>query len=166
MTELNMSFAPIEGRHLLGIVDEFIALLDGPRDDADPALDRLSPAAYPDDAEASAEFRRSTRDDGFDQRLADALEVRTRLDRFEERGDTDLDDATDPNDTGETLSIGSETLDSWLRTLSGIRLVLASRLGIERTDAHDPEDLRFGTYDWLGYRLELLVQLADEHEAR
>jgi len=156
VTLLQMALAPIEGRHLLAIVDEYISLLDGPRDDVDPALDRLAPPAYPDDAEAAAEFRRSTREDGFDQRLADALEVRTGLEHFEdERGER-----------GTLLEISTDVLDAWLRTLSGIRLVLASRLGIDRSDAHDPEDVRFGTYDWLGYRLEVLVQLADRHDAR
>lgn len=155
MTGLQMPLAPMEGRHLLAIVDEFILLLDGPRDDDDDALERLSPAAYPDDPEASDEFRRSTRDDGFDQRLADALEVRTGLERFEGEGGA----------RAAVLEISTDVLDAWLRTLSGIRLVLASRLGLERTDAHDPEEVRFGTYDWLGYRLEVLVQLADRHDA-
>jgi hypothetical protein len=150
-----MTLAPIEGRHLLAVVDEYITLLDGPRVEPDPALERLSPAAYPDDAAASAEFRLSTREDGFDQRLADALEVRTGLELFED----------DPGEVAALLEIRTDVLDAWLRTLSGIRLVLASRLGIGRTDAHDPEDLRFGTYDWLGYRLEILVQLADRHDA-
>src|SRR5690606_23905341 len=65
VTALRMTLAPIEGRHLLAVVDEYITLLDGPRDEPDPALERLSPAAYPDDAAASAEFRLSTREDGF-----------------------------------------------------------------------------------------------------
>lgn len=151
-----MTLASIEGRHLLAIVDEYITLLDGPRDDPDPALERLSPPAYPDDLAASTEFRLSTRDDSFDQRLADALEVRTGLEVFED----------EPGDHATLLEISTHVLDAWLRTLSGIRLVLASRLGIGQTDAHDPDDLRFGTYDWLGYRLEILVQLADQHDAR
>lgn len=150
-----MPLAPLEGRHLLTIVDEYILLLDSPRDD-DEALARLSPTAYPDDPEAADEFRRSTRDDGFDQRRADALEVRTGLERFE--GERD--------DRTAVLEVSTDVLDAWLRTLTGIRLVLASRLGVDRTDGHDPEDVRFGTYDWLGYRLEVLVQLADRHDAR
>ena len=150
-----MPLAPLEGRHLLAVVDEFILLLDG-RSDDDEALERLTPTAYPDDPEASAEFRRSTRDDGFDQRLADALEVRTGLERFQGGRD----------DRSAVLEISTDVLDAWLRTLTGIRLVLASRLGVDRTDVHDPEDVRYGTYDWLGYRLEVLVQLADQHDAR
>ncbi len=40
------------------------------------------------------------------------------------------------------------------------RLVLATRLGIRSDDDHDPADPRFGVYDWLGYRLDGLVQAA------
>lgn len=154
---LHLSLAIIEGRHLLGLVDEFIALLDGPRDPADGGLNRLAPDPYPDDAESSAEYRRSTRDDLFDQRLADALDVRTTLEDF----DGTLGDAQDVM-LSRTVTIQPDRVNGWLRTLSAIRLVLASRLGVEREDAHDPEDPRFGTYDWLGYRLDTLVTLADD----
>ena len=41
-----------------------------------------------------------------------------------------------------------------MRTLTAIRLVIASRLGIEDEDDRDEDDPRFGVYDWLGYRLE------------
>ena len=43
-----------------------------------------------------------------------------------------------------------------------MRLVLATRLGIDSETDHDPEVPAFAVYDWLGYRLELLVQAADE----
>lgn len=165
MTTLQMTLATIEGRHLLALVDEFITLLDGPRDEADPALDRLAPAAYPDDPEASAEFSRSTREDGFDRRLAEALEVRTSLEPF----DVDSDGRDAARQTAHdpiSVDIDVRIIDAWLRTLSAIRLVLASRLGVDRSDAHDADDVRFGTYDWLGYRLEVLIQLADQHDAR
>ncbi len=38
---------------------------------------------------------------------------------------------------------------------------IAERLGIESDDDHDPDDARFGVYDWLGYRLELVIEAAD-----
>jgi hypothetical protein len=40
--------------------------------------------------------------------------------------------------------------------------VLATRLGIVDEDALDEDDPRRGVYDWLGYRLEGLIQSADE----
>lgn len=154
---LNVAFAEIEGRHLLAVVDEFITLLDGPRDGDDDALNRLTPNPYPNDRDAAGEYRRSTREELLDQRLVDALAVRTALDCFEAEQTADVTTA---------VTVPRSELDAWLRTLSAIRLVLASRLGIDKDDAHDPDDVRFGTYDWLGYRLELLVQLADQHDAR
>ena len=44
--------------------------------------------------------------------------------------------------------------------LAAIRLVLATRLGIRSEEDHDEDDPRFGIYDWLGYRLDGLVQAA------
>ena len=44
--------------------------------------------------------------------------------------------------------------------LAAIRLVLATRLGIRSEEDHDVDDPRFGIYDWLGYRLDGLVQAA------
>lgn len=166
---LLLALAIAEGHHLLGLVDEFIALLDGPRDAGDPALSRLAPDPYPDDAEAGREYRRATNDDLFDQRLADALEVRTMLEIFEH--DTLEHDAksngvesngADPLAT-RAVSVDPAHLDAWLRTLAAIRLVLASRLGIGVHDTHAADDPRFSTYDWLGYRLDHLIGLADRN---
>lgn len=154
---LSIEFAEVEGRHLLAIVDEYVALLDGPRDAKDAGVNRLAPDPYPDDRDAADEYRNSTREDLLDARLAEALSVRTALEGFERPVGEDL--------MTRTIDISPTDLDPWLRTLSGIRLVLASRLGIGQHDVHDVEDPRFGTYDWLGYRLELLVQLADRHDA-
>ncbi|WP_193598819.1 DUF2017 family protein [Microbacterium sp. YJN-G] len=171
---LLLALAIVEGHHLLGLVDEFIALLDGPRDAGDAALNRLAPDPYPDDAEAARDYRRATRDDLFDQRLADALEVRTTLEIFEhdtiehdaesvdaESGDAESSEA-DPLAT-RPISIDPAHLDAWLRTLAAIRLVLASRLGIGVHDTHAADDPRFSTYDWLGYRLDHLIGLADRN---
>jgi len=149
-----MAMTEIEGHHLLGIVDEFIALLDGPRDAGDAALERLAPDPYPEDAAAADEYRRGTREDLFDQRLADALAVRAALEDFERMTGAE---AAAPH----PVRLSAAEVIPWMRTLSSIRLVLASRLGIERTDTHDVQDPRYGTYDWLGYRLELLVHQAD-----
>ena len=61
------------------------------------------------------------------------------------------------------VSLEGDHIESWLRTLAAVRLVIASRLGIvQDDDDHDPEDPRYGVYDWLGYRLEGLVQAAEQ----
>lgn len=157
--------ARLEGLHLAELVDQFIDLLDASADPEesrveDPGVDRLTPSAYPEDAEAAAEFAANTRADLLDRRIADARSVRAALEPFlpEDGGPIDEDDALAPRD----VVIPRRELDAWLRTLTALRLVIASRLGITGEDDHDPEDARFGVYDWLGYRLEGLIEIADD----
>ncbi|WP_424935627.1 MULTISPECIES: DUF2017 family protein [Bacteria] len=153
-----LPLARIEGRHLADLVDQFLELLTdtelGPH--ADPGLRRLTPDVYPDDAEASAEFAEATADDLLDRRAADARVVRAGLRRF-------VDGAGDDADPIDAV-IAEADLDAWLRTLAALRLVIASRLGIETDADHDREDPRFGVYDWLGYRLDGLVEAAEARE--
>ncbi|WP_336645707.1 DUF2017 family protein [Microbacterium sp. USHLN186] len=155
-----ISIAWIEGRNLLHLIDEFLELVDSPRSSDDPALERLAPAAYPDDDAATAEFRRGTRGELFDRRRKDGLVMRGDLIGF----DTDDDDDRDVLAT-HALGIPLAHVDAWMRTLAAVRLVVASRLGVEHDDHHDPEDPRFHVYDWLGYRLDDLIQRADEADA-
>lgn len=159
--EIVLSIAVLEGVHLARLVDDFRDLLADRADD-DPAVQRLTPDAYPDDQEASGAFAASTRDDLLDRRLADAVAVRTALAPF----DVDVEpmseeDAMAPRD----LVISEDDLDAWLRTLTAIRLVIAERLGITVED-QSTDDGRGDIYDWLGYRLELLIQAADEVDER
>ena len=58
--------------------------------------------------------------------------------------------------------IATADVDAWLRTLTAIRLVVATRLGITSDDEQSGDDGRHDVYDWLGYRLELLIEAADE----
>ncbi len=146
-----LRWARIESRHLLALIDQFLELLRDTEIDGDPALDRLTPAVYPADADASAEFAAATSANLLDRRAADAQIVRVRLAPVADgAGDEQVD-----------MLVPDAELEPWLRTLTALRLVLAARLGISAADAHDPEDPRFGVYDWLGYRLETLIQAAD-----
>ncbi len=156
---VSISIAWIEGRNLLHLIDEFLELVAGPRTDADPALARLAPVAYPDDGAAAAEFRRSTRDELFDRRRKDALVVREGLIDF------DIDDDDRDVLAAHDVAIPAAHVDAWMRTLAAIRLVVASRLGVDHDDRHDPHDARFHVYDWLGYRLDDLIQRADDADA-
>ncbi|EQM74410.1 DUF2017 family protein [Microbacterium maritypicum] len=146
----------IEELHLAKLVDDFIELLATSREVGDPAIDRLTPTPYPDDADSAADFAESTRDDLLDRRLADARRTRGSL------GDVTGDDLAEAEAlrTRET-TVPVEDVDAWLRTLTAIRLVIATRLGIT-TDEQTATDGRHDVYDWLGYRLELLIQAADE----
>jgi hypothetical protein len=153
--------------HLLGELDE---LLGGeatePTDDtlaglnwsadpvttpSDPALLRLLPDAYPDDAEATVEFRRYTDATLRGGMNADLIAVRASLVSIGENGHASLDD---------------ELAQAWLRVLNRVRLVLAVRLGIETASDHenlaaiDADDPRVGPFllfEWVGYLLSDLL---------
>ena len=153
-----LELSRIEAAHLARLVVQFGELLqDSISDDGDPAIARLVPAAY-DDEEAAREFRRLTEADLLDRRRDDADRVLASL------GDsvTLSEDLDDPALLEQVqIRLDPLTARAWLRTLAAIRLVLASRLGIEVAEDHDPDDPRFGIYDWLGYRLDGLVAAVD-----
>lgn len=153
---VTITLAWVEGRNLLHLTDEFLSLVEEPRRSSDPALARLTPVAYPDDDAAAAEFHRSTADELFDRRRADAVAMRDDLAPF------DVDDDTRDPLAPQSVEVHSGHLDAWLRTLAAIRLVVATRLGIDHADHHEADDPRFHVYDWLGYRLEDLIQRADD----
>ncbi|MGM1016464.1 MAG: DUF2017 family protein [Actinomycetota bacterium] len=156
---ISLEIALIEGVHLRRLVDDFRELLQESDPDEDPALQRLTPDAYPDDAEASADFSDGTRSDLMERRLNDAGTVIHALNGFP----TDLDGLDDAQSLAQRpIVVAERDIDSWLRTLTAVRLVLASRLGMETDADHDAEDPRFGVFDWLGYRLEGLIQAADQ----
>ena len=120
-------------------------LRDGSGDD--PALMRLLPDAYPEDAEASAEFRRYTSSGLLDRKIANA--------------DTVLLSLTAAIDTGN-LTLDAQEVQAWLRCLTDIRLTLASRLGIETDDQEPTGDLMLQElYDWLGFVQNSLVNALD-----
>lgn len=149
----------IEDLHLAKLVDDFIELLGTSRDVGDPAIERLTPTPYPDDPDSAAGFSESTRDDLLDRRLTDARRTRASLGDF--TGD-ELPEA-EALRTRE-MAVPVDEIDAWLRTLTAIRLVIAARLGIT-SDDQTSTDGRHDVYDWLGYRLELLIQAADEVDA-
>ena len=156
---VRIRMARVEGAQLAQLVDDFRDLVGTNRDIQDPAIGRLVPDPYPEDEESSREFRDATRDDLLDRRALDADIVRTALAGM--RGD--LDEMSQSAAFAEhDLDIPPTDVDAWLRTLTALRLVIAERLGIESDGDHDPEDPRFGVYDWLGYRLELTIDAADE----
>lgn len=158
---VRLPLADVECVHLAGLVEEFMSMLTAADDEVDPGIERLAPAVYPEDAEASAEFASATRDDLLDRRAADAAVVRRGLSPFVDAAAESLPE--EPVLEPRNIVIHSEDIDAWLRTLTALRLVIATRLDIGADDdQHDPEDPRFGVYDWLAYRLDGLIELADE----
>lgn len=155
-----MELTRLEAAHLGGLVRQFAELLDDGRTD-DPAVARLVPDAYPDDADAAREFREVTEADLLRARRQDAGEVLAAVGGEDAR---DIDESHAFDTVAVRLDPAQAT--AWLRTLAAVRLVLASRLGIDSEDDHDDEDPRFGIYDWLGYRLDALVRAVEAAEPR
>lgn len=160
VTMLEMS--RLEAAHLTDLLAQFIDLLagSGTGSPTDPAVARLVPDAYADDPEASMQFRGVTEHDLLARRAADA---RTMLDTLTVDG-ARPEPATAAHDVTATalVALDVEGIRAWLRTLTALRLVLASRLGIRTEEDHDHDDPRFGIYDWLGYRLDGLINAADQ----
>lgn len=137
---------------LVGIDPEAVA-------PADPAMRRLFPDAYSDDAEAATRFRRFTERDLRERKRAAAQLV------------LDAVTGVDPDVGGSVRFEGAE-VDSWLGFLTDARLTLGTRVGVTE-DNHDdlsvlpPEDPRAGmyaVYHWLTYLQDATVSglLGDE----
>ena len=134
------------------LVRDLQAEPDAPEVSDDPVLRRLFPNAYPHDATASSDFRRFTERDLRGKKVDDARVVLRDLDATA-GGSRDL--RVDPADA-----------EAWLRTLTSVRLAVATRLGI--TDAESAEELTelpdddpraymMSVYDWLGFAQETLI---------
>jgi len=151
----------MEAVHLAGLVTQFADLLTETTDATpdDPALARLVPDAYADDADAAREFRELTQRDLLDRRSTDAATVLASLHSVS--GPTLVTGDEEALTKIAIIELDADTLGCWLRTLAALRLVLASRLGIVDEADHDDTDPRFGIYDWLGYRLDGLVRAAE-----
>lgn len=153
-----LELSRMEAAHLAGLVSQFAELLEESQDaGADPAVRRLVPDAYAD-ADAAREFREVTEAELLARRRSDGAVVLATL----------ADAADIPDDPADPalremvdVALDEDQARAWLRTLAAVRLVLASRLGIAHEDDHDAEDPRYGIYDWLGYRLDGLVNAID-----
>ena len=129
------SFTALEIELLGDLASQVVDLLDdAPAND--PAVARLLPDAYREDEEAAEEFRRFTEHGLTDRKIANARVV---IRSLEAGGEVELD---------------APGQQAWLRTLSDIRLIIASRLGIETDDDHgrnesDDDLMMRDIYDWL-----------------
>lgn len=153
-----LTITRVEALHLADLVGQFAELLDdtaATRDD--PAVARLVPDAYPDDVAAGREFRHATEHELLARRAGDAQHV---LADLADAGALEADAAAKVDDVVD-VALDDDAVRCWLRTLTAIRLVIASRLGVETEDDHDEDDPRFGVYDWLGFRLEGLLHAVD-----
>ena len=109
----------------------------------DPALARLLPDAYRNDDAASTEHRRLTEMGLVERKIASANLVMATL-------------TTDP------IELIEQAAQSWLKTLTDLRLTLAARLHIEEDgDGGTGDEAMLDVYHWLGY---LQGTLLDEIE--
>jgi hypothetical protein len=135
------------------------------RFDEDPALQRMLPDAYPDDPEASAEFRRFTADGLVERKLANTSALLTSIGSATVAGTavagTAVADTASANSVA-TLRLDPPTVQAWLRSIGDLRLTIATRLGIEQDgDEGSPDDPMADLYDWLGYVQGSLVDVVN-----
>lgn len=122
-------------------------------DDAiDPAVARLFPNPYPHDAQAAADYRRFAETDHRRHKLDDARTVRHSL------------------SGGLPVRITEAQLGPWLKTLNALRLVLATRLGLDDEEAveelrqlpdDDPRVMMGAVMDWLAYLQGVIIELTE-----
>lgn len=170
-------FEPIEVDLLRLVVKQLIEMLEAAGEDipaasTDPALRRMLPDAYPDDADATAEFRRFTAEDLLERKAFNARVVLAALGAA--LAESPQDDAASlaREMAGEplereavTLDLDPEAVQSWLRTLTDLRLTLAERLLISPDGAmhleSEEEPFLRELYEWLGSVQESLVYAID-----
>jgi hypothetical protein len=126
-----------------------------PEDVTDPALRRLFPNPYPHDPKAASDYRRYTENESRRRKIDDAEVVGRAL------------------LAGPPIRVPLAELSSWLKTLNALRLVLASRLGIDDAEAmedlqalpdDDPRVMVASIMDWLAYLQGVLIELTDPDE--
>jgi hypothetical protein len=133
---------------LRSLCDQLETLLTTEDRSSDPALARLSPAAYPDDPLRELEFEQMAGDDLAAGRLAALRELR---------------------DTAGADVLEEEQALAWLRTLNDLRLVLGARLdvteesGVEDFAGDEASSAAFELYGALGMiQGELLLAIDPE----
>ncbi|GAA3022919.1 DUF2017 family protein [Microbacterium dextranolyticum] len=164
MTRVLLEMSLLEAAHLSDLVTQFGELIGETVDDValdDPAIVRLVPDAYRDDPAAADEFRRLTQADLLDRRRDDAAVVLSTLQRD---GRTLRPEEVAPEDATApvVVELHDASVAAWLRTLTALRLVMAARLGVTDDEQGESDDPRFGIYNWLGFRLEGLLQALED----
>lgn len=106
----------------------------------DPALARLLPDAYRNDASSASEHRLLTELGLVERKVANARVVITTL-------------------LTKNCLLGSAAVQSWLRTLTDLRLIVATRLQItEDGDEGIGDEVMLEVYEWLGYLQGTLIE--------
>jgi Domain of unknown function (DUF2017) len=143
-----------DARLLAGLATQIAGLLaERDEHEVDPAIERLLPDAYRDSEADAAEFRRFTEDELADEKIRRALGMAEIL-----------EPDTGPETTVRVTLDDASALD-WMRSLTDIRLALATRLGI--VDDTSPitvdqeSQYTLAIYNWLGQLQYSLVKAVD-----
>ena len=158
----------VEAQVLAQLAEELLALVEQPEvgDDPlatlvglstdevyppdDPVMARLLPNAYPDDPDASGDFRRYTDSDLRHRKRANATAVRRTL----------------PDGEGR-IELDRDQVDQWLECLNDMRLALGTALGVteetalEEGEEDDPAYQTLQVYGWLGWLQESLLSCVE-----
>jgi len=143
-------FDEFESGVIAGLASQVAQLVDE-RPDYDAAVQRLLPDAYRDDPDAQDEYRTMTEADLASRKVANARLIAAAL---------------APGEWPRTVELDESAAVRWMRSLTDIRLVLASRIGI-RADGETQDDTSESAlalreaYDALGALQESLVRAVD-----
>lgn len=137
---VDLRIPPAEREFLRALAPQMREVIEDPDD---PVLERLYPAAYPDDEQRQAEYRLLAHVELVDSHLAALAEL-------EASADAD--------------HLSEEQADAWMRAINEVRLVLGMRLDVtEEGDerpraADDPRMPAFAAYDYLSMLQSELIQ--------
>ena len=128
----------------------------------DPVLARLFPSAYAHDDEAAGEFRRFTEGTLRTEKATGAGAI---IDALDDAGlPAQLTEADDGLEIEVELDLAAAR--TWMKSLTDVRLALATRLGVEEGDEEvwwampedDPRRHVHDIYEWVGELQETLVR--------
>ena len=142
---------------------EVLGFGDDPSRPTDPVVLRLFPDGYREDDEAAAEFRRFTERSLREAKADSALTMLASLEAVSASNSAKEDVSKREK---VRVRLDSAQAQSWLRTLTDLRLALGTRLGVEEGDEQawdaladgDPRRHIHDVYDWLGWVQETLVR--------
>ena len=132
-----VDLGPVERELLVSLADQLRDLLVS----GDPALVRLFPTPYGDDTERNEGYAALVVPELTERRLAAMEVLRT---------------------TAGATELTREQLESWMRSVNDVRLVLGTVLNVDESGAapaaDHPDADRYATYEYLGMLLELIVR--------
>jgi hypothetical protein len=136
---LRVELQATEAALLAVLFDDLGNLLDA-EDAEDPVMQRLFPAGYTDDDEASAEYRELVAADLASERNGRLQACRAEL----------------PDGSGR-IELDAEAADRWLKVINDLRLALGVRLGVTEEAELDETEQSVNVYHWLSAVQETLV---------